>query len=85
MALEEERNSRDYLYGRLLAVAEKIESMALIACQRKSGNNSSTADATICRQTFLNLANILRKPYTVQGHGYNAKYPGLLNGYDGVD
>lgn len=29
MALELERTSRDYLYGRLLAVAERIEEMAL--------------------------------------------------------
>ncbi|MBP9598959.1 MAG: type I-C CRISPR-associated protein Cas8c/Csd1, partial [Desulfobacter sp.] len=29
MALEEERNTRDYLYGRLLAIAEKIEETAL--------------------------------------------------------
>ena len=29
MALEEERKTRDYLYGRLLAIAEKIEETAL--------------------------------------------------------
>ena len=29
MALEETRNTRDYLYGRLLAIAERIENMAL--------------------------------------------------------
>jgi CRISPR-associated protein Csd1 len=29
MALEEDRTTRDYLYGRLLAIAEKIEEMAL--------------------------------------------------------
>ena len=29
MSLEEGRNSRDYLFGRLLAIAEKIESYAL--------------------------------------------------------
>jgi CRISPR-associated protein Csd1 len=29
MSLEEDRNSRDYLFGRLLAIAEKIESHAL--------------------------------------------------------
>ena len=29
MALEQDNQSRDYLYGRLLAVAEKIESLAL--------------------------------------------------------
>ena len=29
MALEEENSSRDYLYGRLLAIAERIEEVAL--------------------------------------------------------
>lgn len=29
MSLEEDRNSRDYLFGRLLAIAEKIEGYAL--------------------------------------------------------
>jgi len=29
MSLEEDRNSRDYLFGRLLAIAEKIENYAL--------------------------------------------------------
>lgn len=29
MALEKDRTARDYLYGRLLAVAEKIEEVAL--------------------------------------------------------
>lgn len=39
MALDKNRNTRDYLYGRLLAVAENIESRAL----RESGETRSTA------------------------------------------
>ena len=35
MALEQERTSRDYLFGRLLAVAEDIESYALFAAGEK--------------------------------------------------
>lgn len=35
MALEEERSSRDYLYGRLLAIAEKIEETALYVSGEK--------------------------------------------------
>lgn len=35
MALERERESRDYLYGRLLAVAEQIESYALYKANEK--------------------------------------------------
>lgn len=35
MALEQERTSRDYLFGRLLAIAEDIESYALFAADEK--------------------------------------------------
>ena len=35
MSLEMERKNRDYLYGRLLAVAEKIESIALSVMDEK--------------------------------------------------
>ncbi len=35
MALEENNNSRDYLYGRLLAIAERIEEMAMIVAKEK--------------------------------------------------
>lgn len=40
MALESDRTARDYLYGRLLAVAESIESYAL---SRAEKNRDSTA------------------------------------------
>ncbi len=35
MSLEEERTSRDYLYGRLLAIAERTEEMAMIVADEK--------------------------------------------------
>ncbi len=35
MALEEDRTTRDYLYGRLLAIAERIEEMAMIVADEK--------------------------------------------------
>ncbi len=35
MALEENNHSRDYLYGRLLALAERIEEMAMIVAKEK--------------------------------------------------
>ncbi|MCU7893194.1 MAG: type I-C CRISPR-associated protein Cas8c/Csd1 [Candidatus Thiodiazotropha sp. (ex Ustalcina ferruginea)] len=35
MSLEENRKSRDYLYGRLLAIAERIEEMAMIVAKEK--------------------------------------------------
>lgn len=41
MALEQERTSRDYLFGRLLAIAEDIESYALFAAGEKSRETSA--------------------------------------------
>ncbi|QXL83984.1 type I-C CRISPR-associated protein Cas8c/Csd1 [Comamonas sp. NLF-1-9] len=41
MALEQERTSRDYLFGRLLAVAEDIESYALYAAGEKARDTSA--------------------------------------------
>lgn len=43
MALEPDRNSRDYLYGRLLAIAERIEERAL----RTAGENRDTMAARL--------------------------------------
>lgn len=41
MALEPERTSRDYLFGRLLAIAEDIESYALYAAGEKSRDTTA--------------------------------------------
>ncbi len=41
MALEQERTSRDYLFGRLLAIAEDIESYALYAASEKTRDTSA--------------------------------------------
>jgi CRISPR-associated protein Csd1 len=41
MALEQERTSRDYLFGRLLAIAEDIESYALYASGEKSRDTTA--------------------------------------------
>ncbi len=46
MALEEDRTSRDYLYGRLLAVADNIESYALTAAE----NNRDTMAARLMQR-----------------------------------
>lgn len=40
MALEQERTSRDYLYGRLLAVAERMEKIALLVADEKRPTNA---------------------------------------------
>jgi CRISPR-associated protein Csd1 len=80
MALEEERISRDYLYGRLLAVAEKIESMAL----HFANEQRETAAARLMQRfadrpysTWRTIETSLA-PYKSR---INAKRPGLLNGY----
>ena len=41
MALEEDRNTRDYLYGRLLAIAEYIEDRALRIADEKRDTNAA--------------------------------------------
>jgi len=46
MALEENYHSRDYLYGRLLAIAERIEDVALSV----SGENRSTTAARLMQR-----------------------------------
>lgn len=77
MALEENRTTRDYLYGRLLAVAQNIEQWAL----SKSGENRmTTADRLMNRfsqhpySTWSNIEMSL-KPYLarLQGGGANSR------------
>lgn len=46
MALEEDNNSRDYLYGRLLAIAERIEEVALSV----AGEDRSTTAARLMQR-----------------------------------
>ena len=40
LALEENRTSRDYLYGRLLAIADKLESVALYNRAKRDGSDT---------------------------------------------
>jgi CRISPR-associated protein Csd1 len=81
MALEEERCSRDYLYGRLLAVADQIESKAL---QLANENRATTASRLMQRfsdrpfSAWKNIEEAL-KPYMDR---IRARYPGLLSGYE---
>jgi len=46
MSLEKERNTRDYLYGRLLAIAERIEAVALSV----GGENRPTTAARLMQR-----------------------------------
>ena len=81
MALEEERNSRDYLYGRLLAVADQIESMALQLANENRGTTASRLMQRFSDRPFSTWKNIEEalKPYKDR---IRAKYHGLLDGYE---
>ena len=41
MALDENRNTRDYLYGRLLAIADRLEGQALYKAKEKRDTNAA--------------------------------------------
>lgn len=66
MALEEERTSRDYLYGRLLALAEHIESIALR--KNQEGERETNAERYTVRfaerpcETWMTI-ELKLKPY----------------------
>lgn len=81
MALEEERNTRDYLYGRLLAVADQIELKALQLAKEHRGTTASRLMQRFSDRPFSTWKNIEEalKPYKDR---IRAKYPGLLDGYE---
>jgi CRISPR-associated protein Csd1 len=81
MALEEERSSRDYLYGRLLAVADRIELKALQLAKENRGTTASRLMQRFSDRPFSTWRNIegALKPYKDR---IRAKYSGLLNGYE---
>lgn len=83
MALEEERSSRDYLYGRLLAVADQIESKALQLAKENRGTTASRLMQRFSDRPFSTWKNIEEalKPYMDR---IRARYPSLLNGYTEV-
>ncbi|NLN60452.1 MAG: type I-C CRISPR-associated protein Cas8c/Csd1 [Deltaproteobacteria bacterium] len=80
MALEEERCSRDYLYGRLLAVADQIESKALQLANENRGTTASRLMQRFSDRPFSTWKNIEEalKPYEDR---IRARYSGLLDGY----
>jgi len=83
MALEEERNSRDYLYGRLLAVAEKIESMALYFANEKRDTIAARLMQKFSDRPYSTWRTI-ETSLTPYKSRINAKAPGLLVGYIGL-
>jgi CRISPR-associated protein Csd1 len=83
MALEEERNTRDYLYGRLLAVADQIESKALQLAKENRGTTASRLMQRFSDRPYSTWKNIEEalKPYKDR---IRAKYPPLLEGYEAL-
>jgi CRISPR-associated protein Csd1 len=80
MGLEEDRSSRDYLYGRLLGVAEKIESMALYLAKESRETTAARLMQRFSDRPYSTWRTIETSlaPYRAR---LNAKVPGLLNGY----
>lgn len=78
MALERERKTRDYLYGRLLALAEHLESRALyVGGERRATNAEKLIQRFIERpQSTWVILEAGLTPYKVRLH---AKRPGFLH------
>ena len=81
MALDENRKTRDYLYGRLLALADSIEQWAL----NKAGENRQTNAARLMQRfadhpytTWLNIELALA-PYKARLGGKSLKRQGLIS------
>lgn len=80
MALEEDRKTRDYLYGRLLAVGEQIESMALYYAKEKRDTTTARLMQRFADRPFSTWKTIedALVPYKTR---INSRAPGLLAGY----
>jgi len=80
MALEEDRKARDYLYGRLLAVGEQIELMALYYAKEKRDTTAARLMQRFADRPFSTWKTIedALVPYKTR---INSKAPGLLAGY----
>jgi CRISPR-associated protein Csd1 len=80
MALEEDRITRDYLYGRLLAVAEQIESMALFFAHERRDTTAARLMQRFSDRPFSTWKTIedALVPYKAR---IQTKASGLLDGY----
>ena len=77
MALETDRTTRDYLYGRLLAIAERIEGQALYVGKEERGTNVAKLMQRFADHpysTWLSIELALT-PYKTRLH---SKSPGFL-------
>lgn len=81
MSLELDRKTRDYLYGRLLAVAEKIEEMAMIVAKEKP----RTTNASRLMQRFVDYPSatwlLISKAIVPYQQRLKSKIPPLEEGY----
>jgi CRISPR-associated protein Csd1 len=78
MTLERDRKTRDYLYGRLLALAERMEGIALYVAGEKRETNAGKLMqrfAELPYSTWLTIETSLT-PYKVR---LRAKRPGFLH------
>jgi len=80
MSLDEERTTRDYLYGRLLAVADIIESTALAIAKEKRDTNAARLMQRFSTRPFSTWKTIEESldPYIKR---ILSTYPGLYEGY----
>ncbi|MBN2266867.1 MAG: type I-C CRISPR-associated protein Cas8c/Csd1 [Candidatus Babeliaceae bacterium] len=80
MGLEEDRSTRDYLYGRLLAVAEKMEGMALFLADESRETTAARLMQRFADRPYSTWRTIETSlvPYRAR---LNNKVPGLLKGY----
>lgn len=78
MALEKNRNDRDYLYGRLLAVAEHIEEVALNVAKENRETNAARLMQQFADHPFSTWRNIesALRPYISR---LNVNRPGFLH------
>lgn len=80
MALDENRNTRDYLYGRLLAIADRLEGHALYKAKEKRDTNAARYMQLFAEHPFKTWRQIelSLSPYKARlgGAGY---YTGLID------
>ncbi len=77
MALETERTTRDYLYGRLLAVADRLEGLALYVANETRDTSAAKLLPRFAAHPYLTWAQleIALNPYKSR---LRAKRPGML-------
>ena len=85
MALQTDYTSRDYLYGRLLAVAEDIESLALFIAGEKRNTTAQRYMQQFANRPFTTWRNIelALKPYENRLKSSRSGY--LANKQDLID